>query len=213
MWKRVSKAINRQAASPKGWFGRLIGYIWRSGHRGLNAEVIAALDVRRSHSVLEIGSGPGEALAAVSAQAGDGRVVGVDVSDLMASVARRRNRAAVARGQVEVVVGDIASIDLEEASLDRIFSVHCIYFWRDADSVLTKLAAALRPGGRLVLAFLPEGENIPARFRDPTYRFLSAEQVEAVLERAGLDVGDRLWSTASPTTVLLTATRDADRVR
>jgi SAM-dependent methyltransferase len=54
---------------------------------------------------------------------------------------------------------------------DRIFSVHCIYFWRDVDAALAKLANALKPGGKLVLTFRPESEDIPARFRDPTYWF------------------------------------------
>lgn len=39
-----------------------------------------------------------------------------------------------------------------------------------------------------VLAFRPESDDIPARFRGAAYRFPSAEHVEACLERVGLAV-------------------------
>lgn len=202
---RIARAINRQASSPSGWFGRLLGHIWRREHRTLNAEVLNQLDVREGHSVLEIGSGPGEALAAAAHLASGGHVVGIDVSELMAKLARRRSHSAVTRGEVEVRVGDISSIDLDGSSFDRIFSVHCIYFWRDVDDVLAKLANALRPGGKLLLAFRPESDDIPERFRDPTYRFPRLEQLESSLARTGFAVERTTKSTASPSVLLLTA--------
>jgi SAM-dependent methyltransferase len=125
----------------------------------------------------------------------------------MVSIARRRNRRAVARGEVDVRVGDIASIHLDGSSFDRIFSVHCIYFWRDLDAVLAKLADVLRPGGKLVLAFRPESDDIPARFRDPTYRFPRVEQLATSLDRVGLTVERTAISAASPTVQIVTATR------
>lgn len=186
--RRIARAINRQAASPSGWFGRFLGQIWRREHALLNAEVIDQLDVREGHQVLEIGSGPGDALAEAARRAPGGRVVGVDISALMVDRARRRNRRAAARGEVEVRVGDVATLDLGGARFDRIFSVHSIYFWRDVDAVLEKLAFALEAGGKLVLAFRPQSDDIPVRFRDATYRFPRPADVEAVLRRAGLDV-------------------------
>lgn len=206
---RIARAINRQAASPSGWFGRLLGQIWRREHGRLNAEVLDQLDICEGHEVLEIGSGPGEALAEASRRAHGGRIVGIDVSDVMVSLARRRNRGAVARGEVDVRVGDIASLALDASSFDRIFSVHSIYFWRDVDAVLARLAGALRPGGRLVLAFRPEGDDIPARFRDPIYRFPRIDRLSATLARVGLVVECGARSTASPSAVLLTASRPA----
>jgi SAM-dependent methyltransferase len=203
---RIARAINRQAASPSGWFGRLLGFIWPREHRRLNAEVLDALDLHAGQCVLEIGSGTGHALRAVARRTAPGHLVGVDISELMADLARRLNHAAVARGEIEVRAGDIETLDLNGAMFDRIFSVNCIYFWRDVDAVLAKLAHALSPGGKLVLAFRPDGDDIPARFRDPTYRFPRIEMVTAALERAGVTVGAPML-TAARGIVLLTATR------
>jgi hypothetical protein len=38
----------------------------------------------------------------------------------------------------------------------------------------------------LVFAFRADGPDVPARFRDPVYRFYSAQQVVAMLVGAGL---------------------------
>lgn len=199
---RVARAINRQAAAPSGWFGRLLGLIWPREHGRLNAEVLDRLDVRPGDHVLEVGSGTGHALREVARRASGGRVLGVDASELMVELARARNR-----GAVEVWAGDIGALPIGEAAFDRIFSVHCIYFWPDVDAVLRKLAAALKPGGSLVLAFRPAGDDIPARFRDPMYRFPDPRELEDVLRRAGLDVKESISSSTTPSALILTAVR------
>ncbi|OFX22441.1 MAG: hypothetical protein A2V77_23055 [Anaeromyxobacter sp. RBG_16_69_14] len=204
---RVARAINRQAASPSGLFGRFLGALWRREHARVNAEALHRLDVLPGHRVLEIGSGPGEALRQAVRRARGGKVLGIDVSELMVRLARDRNRRAVARGEVEIRLGDGATLGLEAQAFDRIFSVHCIYFWRDLEGMLAQLAAALRPEGKLVLAFRPEGDDIPARFRDPTYRFPRPEDVEAALQRVGLDLVQLERSSAVPNVLFVLAAR------
>jgi len=203
---RIARAINRQAASPSGWFGRLLGLIWPREHGHLNTEVLDALDLRAGHRVLEVGSGTGHALREAARRAAPGHVVGVDVSELMADLARRLNHAAALRGEVEVRAGDIEALDLNGATFDRIFSVNCIYFWRDVDAVLAKLGSALSPGGKLVLAFRPDGDDVPVRFRDPIYRFPRLDVIQAALERVGMTVDGRAPA-ASRGIIILTATR------
>lgn len=203
---RIARAINRQAASPRGLFGRLLGFIWPREHGRLNAEVLEALDLRGGHRVLEVGAGTGHALREAARRAAPGHVVGVDISELMADLARRLNHAAVERGEVEVRAGDIETLDLNGAKFDRIFSVNCIYFWRDAEGVLAKLGSALSPGGKLVLAFRPDGDDVPVRFRDPIYRFPRVDVIQAALERVGMTVDGRAPA-ASRGIVILTATR------
>jgi SAM-dependent methyltransferase len=207
LFARVLRAINRQAASPSGLFGRVLGGIWRREHARVNVEVLDRLDVLPGHRVLEIGSGPGDALHEAARRARGGKVVGVDVSDLMVRIARSRNRRAVARGEVEVWLGDGDSLGLEGQAFDRIFSVHCIYFWHDLEGVLAQLAAALLPEGKLVLAFRPEGDDIPARFRDPIYRFPRPDDVEATLRRVGLELVRSERSSAVPNVVFVMGAR------
>jgi protein-L-isoaspartate O-methyltransferase len=198
---RIVRALNRQAACPSGWFGHVLGFIWPREHRRLNAEALDALDLRPGQHVLEIGSGTGHALKEVSRRTSGGRVVGIDVSEVMVGLARRR----VSGARVEVQQHDITQHSLEAASLDRILSVHSIYFWRDPETVLAKLAAALRPGGKLVIAFRPDGDDIPDRFRGPVYRFPRADHVEQRLRGLGLQTATTLSQAEAGVAILVAA--------
>jgi ubiquinone/menaquinone biosynthesis C-methylase UbiE len=65
-----------------------------------NRWVVSLLDVQPSDRVLEVGFGPGLAIAGLSALTPNGMVFGVDHSEVMLRVARRRNAAAVRAGRV-----------------------------------------------------------------------------------------------------------------
>jgi SAM-dependent methyltransferase len=103
----------------------------------------------------------------------------------MVRAASKRNRGALARGRVSVRKVNGTDLGLAPASFDRIFSVHSIYFWKEPERVIAQLGAALRPGGRVVLAFLPDTPSVPNRFRDPVYRFYSPSDVMAMFKAAG----------------------------
>jgi SAM-dependent methyltransferase len=199
---RIARWVNRQAAHPRGAFGRFLGWNWARETAAVNATTLERLSIEPESRVLELGCGPGIALHEAARRASRGHIVGLDVSELMIGTARRRNRSAIREGRVEVRRADADDLVLEANAFDRIYSVHCIYFWKDPDCVLGRLAAALRRGGRLVLAFHPEGPGVPARFRDATYRFYTPEDVIARLARVGLDakVAERsehaVWITA-----------------
>jgi SAM-dependent methyltransferase len=166
----------------------LLGLIWPHEHGRLNTEVLDALDILPSQRVLEIGSGTGHALREAARRARGGKVVGIDISPLMVDLARGRSRPGIESGQIDVQLGSAGTLVLEQATFDRIYSVHCIYFWHDLDATLRTLARALKPSGKLVLAFRTEGLDVPARFRDPIYRFPQIDEVDAILESTGLIV-------------------------
>lgn len=184
--RRFLRWVNRQAAHPHGLFGRFLGWNWTRETAAVNAVTLDLLSIEPASHVLEIGCGPGVTLREAARRASCGRVVGLDVSSVMVAASRRCNQVGIREDRVDVRLADADVLELEPASFDRIFSVHCLYFWNDPDRVFRQLATALRPGGRLVLAFRPEGPDVPARFRDATYRFYTPEDVIARLARAGL---------------------------
>lgn len=202
---RLLGALNRQAASPRGPMGRLLGMIWKYEHAPINRRVLDALDLTPGLRVLELGCGPGHALAEAARRAPGGLAVGIDFSPLMVQVASQKNRDSIQRGEVLVQLGDASSLTLDGSSFDRIYAVHTIYFWRDVRSVLAMLANALRVGGTLALAFRPDSDVVPSRLRDGTYRFPTADEVASCLEQAGLVVTASRGE--SPSEVLLLAQR------
>jgi SAM-dependent methyltransferase len=185
-WRvRLARYLNRQAAHPRGWLGRVLGLIWSFEHRSLNAQTLDLLEIHATDRVLDVGCGSGTGVRDAASRASRGHVTGVDVSQLMLDAARRRNRAAVRSGHVDFACVKDGELGLASQAFERIYSVHCIYFWKDPVAMLSQLGAALRPGGRLVLAFVPDGPRVPRRFRDETYRFYAPDDVEHWLGAVG----------------------------
>src|SRR5688572_12852582 len=85
---------------PTGAAGHVAGWIMgrRSSNVARNRWAAQLLDVQPTDHVIELGCGPGVAIAALADRAVRGLVVGVDHSLVMIRQARRRNRAAVRAG-------------------------------------------------------------------------------------------------------------------
>ncbi|WP_410569536.1 class I SAM-dependent methyltransferase [Amycolatopsis sp. cmx-4-61] len=142
---------------PAGAAGHVAG--WVMGHRSSNVArnrwAAGLLDVRPADRVLEVGCGPGVAVAALAARATRGTVVGVDHSPVMIRQARRRNRAAVRAGRVRLVCTSVEDLAFDAESFDAALAVNTVGMWPDAAVRLREIAGALRPGGRMALVSQP----------------------------------------------------------
>ena len=109
------------------------------------ARATAGLDVS---SVLDLGTGTGETLAAVLAQHPAARVVGVDMNEGMLGEARAR----FASGQVDLRVAGLAD-PLPAGPFDLVVSALAVHHLegRDKADLFARVGASLRSGGRFVL--------------------------------------------------------------
>jgi arsenite methyltransferase len=103
-----------------------------------------ALAVRGGEKVLDIGSGPGLLAAELADQGAD--VLGVDPSESMLAMARRRE---IPRAEFEV--GDALSLPVADASFDVAVSTQVLEYVEDVAAALREAHRALRPGGRLLV--------------------------------------------------------------
>jgi SAM-dependent methyltransferase len=110
----------------------------------------AALKVGPRDRVLDVGCGAGQSTRDVARLAARGSVVGVDVSEEMLDVARRRSAAEGLRN----VVFERADAQVQAfpaAHFDLCVSRFGVMFFADPVAAFTNLARAMRPGARLVL--------------------------------------------------------------
>jgi arsenite methyltransferase len=130
----------------------------------------AALALRPGERVLDIGSGPGFLAAEMAEEVGaDGRVVGVDPSESMLAMARRRGPAA------EFQAADALSLPFPDASFDVAVSTQVYEYIADIAGALAEARRVLEPGGRL-LVLDTDWDSIVWHSRDPerTRRVLEA---------------------------------------
>jgi ubiquinone/menaquinone biosynthesis C-methylase UbiE len=142
---------------PAGLPGHVAGWIMgrRSSNVARNRWAAMLLDVQPTDHVIELGCGPGVAIAALSSRATRGLVVGVDHSEVMIRHARRRNRAAVRAGRVRLIHKPVQDLSISEEPFDVALAVNTIGMWPDPAARLREIAGLLRPGGRIALVSQP----------------------------------------------------------
>jgi SAM-dependent methyltransferase len=180
----VIAAIVGQFGHPQGTAGSVAGWVMahRPSNRQRNSWVVWLLDVQPTDRVLEIGFGPGLAIAELSRRVGDsGHVYGIDHSEVMLRQATRRNASAIAAGRVSL---SRASVDQLPPSLggpfDAILTVNSLGFWPAPTQRLDELRRRLRPGGHIAIASQPRCPGATAS----TSRN-AAREIEALLQDAG----------------------------
>ncbi|MBI5852374.1 MAG: methyltransferase domain-containing protein [Planctomycetes bacterium] len=118
-------------------------------HELLDASCVAALALRGSERVLDVGCGYGELAAAIAVHSA--RVLGIDCDGRIIATARATHRAS----NLEFRAGDALALPLRDDELGRFDLVHVRFVLesvRDQSALLAQAMRAVRPGGRVVLA-------------------------------------------------------------
>ncbi|HEY5100182.1 MAG TPA: methyltransferase domain-containing protein [Gaiellaceae bacterium] len=115
-------------------------------------ELRRSLRASAGESILDLGSGPGFLACELAREVGaTGRIVAVDVSSDMNSIASKRIAAAGLSDRVDIVEGDATALAFADAVFDAAVSTQVIEYLAEPDAALHQLVRVLRPGGRLVI--------------------------------------------------------------
>jgi SAM-dependent methyltransferase len=177
---------------PTGAAGHVAGWIMgrRSSNVARNRWAVELLDVQPTDRVIELGCGPGVAVAALATRASRGLVVGVDHSPVMIRQARRRNRAAIRAGRVRLVHAPVQDLSSGDGPFDAALAVNTLGMWPDPAARLRELARLLRPGGRIALVSQPRCPGATAATSATAAKELADLLTGAGFERLRTDLLD-----------------------
>jgi len=153
----AQRAYWNQVAGPR-WVG--LGGFVENKNREVNDLLLARMRPAAGERALEIGCGTGPTTVPVAEAVGaGGHVLGVDLSEPMLAVARRRVAEAGLRN-VELLLADAQVHAFEPGRFDLVYSRFGVMFFVDPFAAFRNLAGALKPGGRLAFAcWAPLEEN------------------------------------------------------
>jgi ubiquinone/menaquinone biosynthesis C-methylase UbiE len=125
------------------------------------AHMATKLELRGDEAVLDVACGTGHASLAIAALLPRGRLTAIDFSPAMLAQARKK-AAAFAGHNLEFVERDMQAIDWQ-AEFDAAVCAFGIFFVEDMDAQLSRIARAVKPGGRVVITSFAEGYMMPLR--------------------------------------------------
>ena len=122
----------------------------RSSNQERNRWTVDLLDLQPSDRVLEIGYGPGLALAQAAGRVTSGEIAGMDHSRIMLEQATARNAAAIQAGRMRLSVGGLDDLGGLGGPFDKVY-------W-----------SMSRCSGKTASVYLPQSGElcVPERFSD-----------------------------------------------
>ena len=174
--KRRDKALALFHDSP-GFWDKM-----RTEMIGARADLLALLDLLdESWVVGDLGCGAGHITDALAPCVG--RVIAVDESGPMLEVAKQR---LAAHENVELRVGTIESLPIDDAALDAAVLFLVAHFITDPSRVMAEIRRVLKPGGRLLIVDLMSHDRVDYVLQlGHVWQGFDGDQVKEWLGRAG----------------------------
>lgn len=141
------------AGHPQGFWGKMMIKSMNKGHSELTDWALAYLEIKRSYNVLDIGCGGGKTVSKLCKRIGNGKVFGVDYSELCIEKSKKLNKNNIMCGKASVLQASVSSLPFEDNKFDVITAVETYYFWTDKLNDLKEIYRVLKSGGKLLLVF------------------------------------------------------------
>ncbi len=148
---------------------------------------VAFMEIKEGEVVLDLGCGPGLDLFLAAAKVGSsGRVIGLDMTPEMIDKANE-NIAKSKATNIEVRLGEMEKMPVEDSSIDWVISNCVINLSPDKKKVFSEIFRVLKPGGKILVSdIVTTGELPEAVLNDPLA--WSGCMAGAMMEEAYLDL-------------------------
>jgi SAM-dependent methyltransferase len=157
----IRRFLRAQFGRPAGVWGSIAGRIMarRPSNNQRIRWTLGLLNIMPADRVLEVGFGPGIAIALASERAWKGFLTGVDHSEVMLRQASKRNAHALREGRVALMLGSAENLPRFDEPFDKIFTINSIHFWNDPVECLRELWRLLKPGGVIAVTMQPRSRG------------------------------------------------------
>jgi len=147
----ITEKMLKQAAMPTGRFGALWVRLMNLGHSGVTRWGLGQVSITKSDMILDIGCGGGRTINTLAKIATEGKVYGIDYSQVSVAVSTSKNKSLIEKGQVKILHASVDSIPFSDGMFDLVTAVESCYFWPDVTNGLKEIRRVLKAGGSVIL--------------------------------------------------------------
>lgn len=141
------------AGKPKGFWGSLMIKSMNKGHSQLTKWGLDHINFDRSYNVLDVGCGGGKTVARLCEKIGNGKVYGIDYSELCVKNTKKLNEKNILCGKAKIKQASVSALPFDDNCLDVVTAVETYYFWPDKLNDLKEIKRVLKAGGKILLIF------------------------------------------------------------
>jgi ubiquinone/menaquinone biosynthesis C-methylase UbiE len=170
--------VSRSKDDAEKYYDRIsVIYDWLGGifERKHAKKTLTYLEIENGEIVLEIGFGTGHCLQRMALSVGNtGKAYGVDISDRMLQITRKRLKKAGLMDRVELLHGDACKLPFKNETLDAVFMSFTLELFDTPEipQLLNEVRRVLKVNGRLGVTSLSrsKGNSLPIRIYEWVHR-------------------------------------------
>jgi demethylmenaquinone methyltransferase/2-methoxy-6-polyprenyl-1,4-benzoquinol methylase len=200
-YQPISRVHRSKEAARKYYDSISVVYDWFGGifERKPAEKTLSYLQIENGETVLEIGFGTGHCLQRIALSVSKtGKAYGIDISDRMLQITRKRLEKAGLMNRVELYHGDAAKLPFINETFDAVFMSFTLELFDTPEipQLLNEVRRVLKVGGRLGVASLSriKGNSVALRIYEwihskwPKYVDCRPIYVEQFLRKAGYTI-------------------------
>lgn len=140
------KRLIKNAPHPEGFWGKLMLNAMNKGHSALSEWGLSLLPEKNFTDACDVGSGGGANVKRLTLLC-EGKVYGIDPSDLALKESAKLCRKEIKSGKAEFLKGTSSSLPFADKSLSLVTAFETVYFWKDISLSFNEIRRALSDGG------------------------------------------------------------------
>jgi len=136
---------------PEGRFGAFWARFMNIGHSRLTRWGLSHISINKDDTILDIGCGGGRTVNTLAKIAAEGKVYGIDYSEVSVAVSTSKNKRLIDAGRVKILHASVDSLPFSADMFNLVIAVESCHFWPDLVNNLKEIRRVLKPGGSVII--------------------------------------------------------------
>ena len=136
---------------PTGRSGAFCARLMNIGHSNVTRWGLSHISIDKKDVILDVGCGGGKTINTLAKIATEGKVYGIDYSQVSVAVSTSKNKRLIDKGQVKILHASVDSLPFSDDMFDLVIAVESYYFWPDLINSLKEIRRVLKIGGTVIL--------------------------------------------------------------
>ena len=142
------KYLIQQCKNPSGMIGSKMTDIWNHTFRNMTHWGLQEIMISNSDIILDVGCGGGMTVnELVNFISGNGKVYGIDISEVAVEKTKRKNKIHIAQNKAKVLQTPIEKLPFFNEMFDKIFAIQTHIYWSNLEDGLSEVFRVLKPHG------------------------------------------------------------------
>lgn len=187
--KEYSDEFILNCRKPAGELGIDVIESMNKSHTDLSLWGLSHLDIKEDDVILDVGCGGGVNIERFTDKT-NGKVYGIDYSEVSVAESTKYNQEKIDEGQVEILSGSVSDLPFDDETFNIVSGFETIYFWPDLVNDLREIHRVLKKDGVIFICNEDKkDENLMDRMGDIVnlldMTVLSEKELHDLLEEAG----------------------------